>query len=193
MTDCPTPRSFGHAARLVRLLTWLHLAVSGTLFLVSTSALAVDVVLRYFFSAPIAGLHETVMLAFTFVFLLGAAALYARNQDIVLEFVYRRLPAPVRRHLVLVVNLAIIVVLAVVLHQTFRLIDIQWNLPTPALRLPQSVFAFPVAIASVSIILTSLVECWACVLWIGNGIRPPVWPESGAATAPNQVERETES
>ena len=187
MTDTPMHRSFSHAARLVRLLTWLHLAISGTLFVVATGALAVDVGLRYLFSAPVAGLHEAVTLAFTFVFMLGAAALYARNEDIVLEFVYRRLPAPVRRHLVLVIYLAIVIVLAVVLQQTFRLIEVQWNLPTPALRVPQAVFAVPVAIASVSIILTSLVECWACVLWIGKGSRPSVWPQSGAGNVPNQT------
>ena len=57
MTDELVPRSFHHAARLVRLLTWLHLALAGTLFLVATSALAVDVTLRYVFAAPIAGMH----------------------------------------------------------------------------------------------------------------------------------------
>ena len=117
----------------------------------------------------------------------GAAALYARNEDIVLEIVYRRLPAPVQRYLVLVIYVAIIVALAVVLDHTFTLIEVQWNLPTPALRVPQAVFAVPVAIASVSIILTSLVECWACILWIGKGNRPPVWPQSGTETVPNQT------
>ena len=191
MTDDPTPRAvgppaFNHVARLVRLLTWFHLAVSGTLFLVATTALAVDVVLRYVFSAPIAGLHETVTLAFTFVFLMGAAALYARNEDIVLELVYRRLPGRVRGYLVLVIYLAIIAALAVVLQQTVRLIGIQWNLPTPALRVPQGIFAVPVAIASVSIILTSVVECWACVLWIRTGRRPSVWAVAKTKTAPGE-------
>lgn len=193
MTDDLVPRAFHHAARLVRLLTWLHLALAGTLFLVATSALAVDVTLRYVFAAPIAGMHEAVTLAFTFVFLLGGAALYARNEDIVLELVYQRLPVPVQRYMVLVVYMAIVVALAVVLYHTFRLIDIQWNLPTPALRVPQAMFAVPVAIASVSIILTSLVECWACVLWIGKGSRPPVWPGMGTGTVPNQTEREAKS
>lgn len=186
MTNDATLRAFSHAARLVRLLTWFHLTVSGTLFLASTTALAVDVVRRYVFSAPIAGLHETVTLAFTFVFLMGAAALYARNDDIVLELVYRRLPAWLRRYLVLAVYLAIIAALAVVLQQTLRLIAIQWSLPTPALRVPQGIFAVPVAIASVSIILTSVVECWACVLWIRTGIRPSVWAVSETTTAPSK-------
>ena len=193
MTDQLTPRSFHHAAHLVRLLTWLHLALAGTLFLVATSALAVDIALRYVFAAPIAGMHEAVTLAFTFVFLLGGAALYARNEDIVLELVYRRLPAAAQRYLVLVIYLAIITTLAVVLYHTFRLIDIQWNLPTPALRVPQAMFAVPVAIASASIILTSLVECWACVLWIGKGRRPPVWPGVGAGSVPIHTEREAKS
>ncbi|NQU58507.1 MAG: TRAP transporter small permease subunit [Rhodospirillales bacterium] len=176
MTDNQTLRSFNRIAQMVRALTWLHLAVAGSLFFLSTCALAADVVLRYFFSAPIAGLHESMTLAFTFVFMLGAAALYARNQDIVLDFVYLRLPVQVQRYLVLGVYLAIVVALIVVLYHTIHLINLQWNLPTPALRIPQSVFVVPVAIAMASIIVTSLVESWACVIWICSGIRPSVWP-----------------
>lgn len=173
------PRSFLLVAAAVRRLTTAFLAIACTIFAATLVLLSVDVTLRYGFNSSLPGLHEGVAIAFVYVFLLGAAALYARNEDIVLEFVYSRFPAKARRWFLLAIYVAVAVTMAIVLAQTAVLIESQKRIMTSALRVPLSIQWIPLAIAAASITFTSLVEIWACSIWIVSGTRPSVWPDRG--------------
>ena len=65
-----------------------------------------------------------------------------------------------------------------------QLIGLQRNTPTPLLRVPEAIKWYPLAIASLSIIASSLLEAWGCVLWIASGVRPKTWPEPLLAQPP---------
>ena len=171
------PRGFAAAARAVRVVVAVNLAVAGALFALATVALLVEITLRYGFDTGFPKSHEAVGIAFVYVFLLGAAALYGRNEDIAIDVFYRRLPEPLARWLALFIFLAVAVGMVVVLAYTAEMIHLQGTLKTFLLRISMTVWFWPLAIASASIAFTSLVECWACAIWIKTETRPPVWPE----------------
>ena len=77
--------AFAVAAWLVRALTFVLLVSAGTLFVVSVGVYATEIVLRGGFRTSFPEYYEIVGIAFIYVFLLGAAALYARNEDIIID------------------------------------------------------------------------------------------------------------
>lgn len=175
MTPPASPPAFRAAASAVRGLARLELAAAGLLFALAMIALTAEVIARYGFNTTFQHLHEAVTIVFVYVFMLGAAALYARNEDIVITSLYDRLPRRTRELLLLAVYLMTAVVMAVVLVEAINLAQRQWRLPTPSMRVPRGVYGLAVATAAASILFTSLVECWACLIGLKSGTRPLVW------------------
>jgi TRAP-type transport system small permease protein len=169
------PAAFRLAAAGSRALMRLELALAGSIFALAMALLTIDVIGRYGFNRTIAHLHEAVTIGFVWVFLLGAAALYARNEDIVIDSLALRLPARAREVLILLVYLLTALVMAVVLVEAIGLARRQWRLPTPSLRLPRGIYGLAVAVAAASMVYTSLVECWASLIGMKSGTRPLVW------------------
>ncbi len=167
---------FARAARIVRLLTWAQLALAGVLFVASLGLYTAEIVMRTGFSTGYPEYYEIVSFSFMYVFLLGASALYARNEDIMIEAVYFRLSERGKAWLVLLVYVLMVLTMAIIFVHTWRLIVLQINTPTPLLGVPESVKWIPLLFLSASIVFTSLVEVWGCLLWINRGTRPPVWP-----------------
>ena len=167
--------AFDRASRVVRFMTHIYLAACGVTFATVLVALTVDITLRYGFNSSILGLHEAVVIAFVYIVLLGSAALYARNEDIVITFFTMRLPDTVQVWVGVGVNVAVASTMGVLLQQTVVLIDAQMQVPTPQLGLPLAIEWIPLAITAASVLATSLVELWAHVLWITTGSRPLVW------------------
>ena len=180
-------RGFQAAARLVRALTWLQLTVAGILFVFSLGLYTAEVVMRTGFSTGYPEYYEVVGFAFIYVFLLGAGALYARNEDIMIEAIYQRLSQRAAAWLVLLVYAAMAVTMGVIFVHTWSLIQLQMNTPTPLLGVPESVKWFPLLFLSASVTLTSLVEVWGCANWVASGTRPLVW------TAPHFDESDHEA
>jgi TRAP-type C4-dicarboxylate transport system permease small subunit len=178
MTDISS-RSFSIAAQTVRWLTSAFLFAAGVLFVISLGALILDIILRYGFNSSIIGLHEIVTITFLYVFLFGASALYARNEDIVIEVLWRRFPERTRQWLTLIVYGVVASTMAVVLVETIVLIITQLQVPTPQLRLPLAIMWIPLGFAAISITFGSLVEAWGCIVWIRSGTRLAVWPRPG--------------
>jgi TRAP-type transport system small permease protein len=168
---------FAPGASIVRLVTYLMLTICGVITVIALCALSAEIILRYAFNAPMEYVHEATMIGFTFVYLLGAAALYARNDDIIIEYFFNFLPATPARILILIIYLATAAVMILLFVQTIALMDRQLNVPTPSLRLPLAIYGLPLAIMSAFIAFCSFVEAWACAQWIRTGIRPVVWPE----------------
>lgn len=169
--------AFAVAAWLVRALTFVLLVSAGTLFVVSVGIYATEIVLRGGFRTSFPEYYEIVGIAFIYVFLLGAAALYARNEDIIIDLVYARLPPTHRRYMIAVIYAAIVVTMLTIFIATVELISLVMSTPTPLLGVPEAIKWIPFAIASASIAFSSAVELWAAVIWIATGERPPVWRE----------------
>lgn len=149
------------------------LMVCILLFLGCLVLLALDILLRYAFSSPIQQTSEIVSIAFIYVYLLGAAALYARNEDISLDFIFKRFGVSAQAIWLLFIYLGIAVTMAVVCVETLTLMEIQKSIPTPLLRLPLAVEHAALAIASLLIAFTSLTDALHCWIWFRRGERPP--------------------
>lgn len=184
-------RWFHAAARLVRALTWIQLTVAGTLFILSLGLYTAEVVMRTGFSTGYPEYYEVVGFAFIYVFLLGASALYARNEDIMIEAVYQRLGDRAKAWLVLIVYAGIAVTMVMIFIHTWILIQLQMNTPTPLLGVPESVKWFPLLFLSASVTLTSLVEILGCAIWVVSGTRPMVWTAPPFDTVDYDIEEET--
>ena len=116
-------RGFHAAARLVRALTWIQLTVAGILFILSLGLYTAEVVMRTGFSTGYPEYYEVVGFAFIYVFLLGAGALYARNEDIMIEAVYQRLGDRAAAWLVLIVYAGMAVTMVMIFIHTWILIQ----------------------------------------------------------------------
>ena len=79
---------FHGLARGTRVLTTGCLALSVFLFMACLGVLAADIALRTLFNHPLQNVGEGVIIAFIYVYLVGGAALYARNDDIALDFLF---------------------------------------------------------------------------------------------------------
>jgi TRAP-type C4-dicarboxylate transport system permease small subunit len=170
--------TFEAAARWVRAATHVVLCSSAVLFCVALVGLTTDIVMRYAFSSSVRGMQEIVNLLFTWIYMLGIAALYARNGDAAITFVARSLPLRAQIALALLVSLIIAASTVIVLVATLRLIDLQAGIASAELGIPEPLRFAPLALAAASITITSLIEAWACLIWIGTGVRPVIWRDS---------------
>lgn len=170
------PRWFGRAARGVRALAWVQLVAAGVLLVIGMGVNGAEIVMRSFFNTSYPDYYEVVGISFIYVFLLSAGALYARDEDIVIDMLFGLMPPSLRPWWVMAVHVLVAASMAIVLFYTIRLIGLQSSTPTPLLGIPEAVKWWPLAFASVSIIYTSLVEACSCGLWIGSGTRPKTWP-----------------
>ena len=172
---------FPALAKGTRALSAACVAVSVFLFAASLVLMAADIVLRYAFNHPLQHVGEAVTIAFIYVYLVGGAALYARNEDIALDYFFRKAGVRPQALWLLVIYLAIAATMAVVAVQTLMLMKVQQGVLTPALRLPLGIEHAALAAAAAVICYTSLVEALGCWIWFRSGKRPAVFasPDAG--------------
>ena len=176
MSSDQGPRWFSRAARAVRVLAWVQLTAAGVLLVEGMCVNGAEIVMRSFLNTSYPDYYEVVGISFIYVFLFSAGALYARDEDIVINMLYDFAPRPAKPWWVLTVHILVAATMAVVLFYTARLIGLQSRTPTPLLGIPEAVKWWPLSAASVSIIYTSLIEALSCALWIRSGTRPKTWP-----------------
>jgi TRAP-type C4-dicarboxylate transport system permease small subunit len=174
--------TFAMLARGTRGISGLCLAIAVLLFAGALGVMSVDVVMRYVFNHPLQNIGEGVTIAFIYVYLLGGAALYARNEDIALDYLFRRAGRQVQAVWMLVIYLVIAATMAVVLVQTMMLMQVQHGVRTPALRLPLGIEHAALALAAAVICYASLVEAVGCWIWARSGTRPAVFPSLAEGT-----------
>jgi TRAP-type C4-dicarboxylate transport system permease small subunit len=170
------PPLFAMAARVVRMLAWAQLTIAGVLLVEGMCVNGAEIVMRSFINTSYPDYYEVVGISFIYVFLFSAAALYARDEDIVIGMLYDFAPRAAKPWWVLTVHLLVAATMVLVFVYTIQLIGLQSRTPTPLLGVPESVKWWPLAVASASITFTSLVEAWSCGYWIRDGIRPKTWP-----------------
>ncbi len=125
------------------------IAICSVLFCGAVAALSVDIVLRWGFNSSITGLHEAIIITFLYGFLLGTAALYVRQGDVVLTFVIDRLGERAQRWLATAMQAIIGVTMSLVAYHTFVLALAWHQMHTPALSMPRSVELAPIFICAV--------------------------------------------
>lgn len=165
-------RAFRTLDGVRRFLGALALGICLALFAACTVLLSTDIVMRYIFNAPMAYVSEIVTIAFIYVYLLGAAALYARNEDLVLDVLYNRVGPRPRRVWLLLIYLGIAVTMTVTLQVTIELMILQRTMPTPLLRIPLIIQHAALAAASAVILFSSLVDALGCCVWMRTGREP---------------------
>jgi TRAP-type C4-dicarboxylate transport system permease small subunit len=170
------PASFSAAARAVRVLAWLQLSLAMLILVAATLVYGAEIVMRSFFNTSYPDYYEVVGISFIYVFLFGAGALYARNEDIVIDTLYGFAPRRAKPWWVMIVHIVVALTMVLVLIYTVQLIGLQRSTPTPLLGIPEAVKWWPLAAVSVSMIYSSLVEAWSCALEIISGTRPKTWP-----------------
>lgn len=163
---------FRRLAAGTRLITAGCLGLALTLFAASLAVLAAEIILRYGFDHPLQNVSEAVTIAFIYVYLLGGAALYARNEDIALDYFFNKAGAKLRAIWLLAIYLAIALAMAVVLMETVKLMLVQRSVLTPSLRLPLGVEHAALALSATVILYSSMVEALGCWIWFRSGIRP---------------------
>jgi TRAP-type C4-dicarboxylate transport system permease small subunit len=166
---------FNLAARGVRHFTAGLIAIAGLLFCLALAGLTVDIFMRVAFDSSIRGMQEIVTDLFLYAFFLGAAALYARNEDVALTFFLRPLPVRARAVLGFLVALVVAACMALVCFEAASLTIEQRSMFSPELGIPESVRLAPLAFAAASIACTSLVDAWSYAVWALDGTRPSVW------------------
>lgn len=151
------------------------LALCVFLFAASLVLMTAEIVLRYAFDHPLQNVGEAVIIAFIYVYLLGGAALYARNEDIALDYFFRKVSVKPQAIWLLAIYLAIAATMAVTLVETLKLIEVQRGVLTPALRLPLGIQHAALAVAATVIFYASAVEAIGCWIWFRSGRRPAVF------------------
>lgn len=158
--------------RIAWALTHVALGICVFLFGFSTLMLTAEIVGRYVFNYPFQYIAETVTIGFIYIFMVGAAALYSRNEDIALDYFFARANSKIQAVWLLLIFLAIACTMSVTLVATVQLIRIQGDVLTPSLRIPLGVEHAALAIAAAMIAFTSLVDALGCLIWAVSGRRP---------------------
>lgn len=153
-------------------MTRFVLGLCAAAFFACMLLLLADISGRYLLNYPLQRVSETVTITFIWIFLLGAAALYSRNEDIFVDTLFDLAPARLQAVWLLVIQLAIAGCMILMLQQTLNLIEIQRRVLTPLLRLPLAVQHYALATATAMIAFTSLIDALGSLILLHVGQRP---------------------
>ncbi len=153
-------------------LTRLVLGLCAVAFFICMLLLLADISGRYLLNYPLQRVSETVTITFIWIFLLGAAALYSRNEDIFVDTLFGLAPERLQALWLLLIQLAIAGCMILVLQETLKLIHIQRRVLTPLLRLPLAVQHYALATATALIAFTSLIDALGSLILLLRGQRP---------------------
>ncbi|MBL8697082.1 MAG: TRAP transporter small permease [Alphaproteobacteria bacterium] len=142
--------------RVVDVIDRALMALMATLLGVVVVLSAVEIVGRNAFkhSSPEA-VDVTLSLAIL-VYLVGYAVLINRDEDVTMDFLYRRFSAGVRRAIDLLTALAVLAFFVLLAFKSVKLFQLGLNSLHPVFPVPHGVVALPVVIAAVACTITAL-------------------------------------
>lgn len=114
-------RLFTLLRSLARGLTHVLTAICVAIFIASTAALSAEIVMRYVFDQPLSLVHEACTISFVYAFLLGAAVVHARQQEIAIDILHEQLGPRARQVLMLLIHLAIVATAILLVVQGWQL------------------------------------------------------------------------
>jgi TRAP-type C4-dicarboxylate transport system permease small subunit len=104
---------------------------------------------RGFWGTSIQWVFETNTLMADWLYFLGIFLVYFRRSDISVDLVVRKLPAPLRRTVDVLVDVAIVGTCLLIGWEAVKLVTVQWPFKSPGLRIPNPLFTAPVLIGAV--------------------------------------------
>jgi TRAP-type C4-dicarboxylate transport system permease small subunit len=115
------------------------------------------------------------------VYLVGYAVLLNRDQDVTMDFFYRRFAPAARRVIDLLTDTAILVFFVVLLMKSHRLFEMGLNSLHPVFPVPHGIVALPALAAGVACVLVALRRTLDSLLVLidGTGGRGESGPGSG--------------
>lgn len=145
--------------------------------LVSTSSLlgivvlltAVEIIGRNVFKYSSPEAVDITLSVAILVYLLGYAVLLNRDQDVTMDFFYRRFSPAVRRLLDLATDAGILAFFAILLAKSWRLFELGLNSIHPVFPVPHGVVALPAVIAGAACLLVALRRMLDSLLVLLNG------------------------
>jgi TRAP-type C4-dicarboxylate transport system permease small subunit len=111
---------------------------------------------RAFFETSLSWVFEVNVLLAVWLYFIAIYQVYFRRADISVDVLMRRAPVWLRRAVAGGIDFAVVVVLAAMAWQSWRLLLVQLPYKTPGLALPNALFTLPLLIGSVLMALTIL-------------------------------------
>jgi TRAP-type transport system small permease protein len=136
----------------------LYESVSVVFLFVLILSVAVQIVMRNFFDSGSAALEELARFSLISGVFLMIPALTLAKKQIVVDVVLMHLPAYLRRILDLVIDLICAAFGVFILCAIALIMEQNWSVRTPAMRLPNAIFYLPVFLGMVLFTLASLYD-----------------------------------
>jgi len=143
-------------------------AITSSLLVGLIGLTAAEIIGRNLFDYSLFWAFEINQLLGNWMYFLGIGLIYHRAQDITLEFLFERLPPLLRRHGLLVIHVVSLVVLAILLAESIRLVEIQSERRTTGLGIRNHLYSLPILIGTAIMMLCVLRQCLAVVLRVAD-------------------------
>ncbi len=124
--------------RLAQLLDW----TIGLIMSALVAILFIGVILRYVFSAPLFWSEEVAVLGLIWITFLGGAILVRQDKNVCITFFSDICPAPMARWMKILSDILVIMMLCVMIYQSWKLTGRLAFSTTPALRIKESWFGW---------------------------------------------------
>ncbi|GAA3599613.1 hypothetical protein GCM10023078_28760 [Gibbsiella greigii] len=141
---------------LTRLLMW----VGGGLFMITLLSTLLGIVARYFSWADLEWTFETAAISFIWVTFIGAILAEVRGENVRFTSLVALCPPAMQRGLQLFSSLVLLVLGIWLLTSGLRILQTSAWVPTPVLRLPNSVITCSLVSFAIMLIILSLWRVW---------------------------------
>lgn len=149
--------------RTLKALSGLFENLSVAFLVVMSVCVFAQIILRNFFSMGSSIIEELGRFSLVSLVFLMIPVLTVRKQQIVVDFVLARLPASARRIMDALIRLACLAISAFLLVAISRIMVMNYNVRTAALKMPNYIFYIPIvaglaldAVASIDLFITLL-------------------------------------
>jgi TRAP-type C4-dicarboxylate transport system permease small subunit len=124
--------------KLARLLDWAIGLIMGAV----VTILFVGVIMRYLFNAPLFWSEEIAVMGLIWMTFLGGAILVRQDKNVCITLLSDICPAPVGRFMKILSGALVILMLCIMIYQSWQLTGRLAHATTPALRIKESWFGW---------------------------------------------------
>jgi len=128
---------------------WLSTILLGGLTLI----VLMEVVSRYLLNRPFPWVLELSIFLMTYIVFIGAPAMYKGKSLVIIEFVFRKLPAPARKFVLFFWEILIGFFSVVLGVATYQFMLVQMRYKSPTLDIPVAYFTLPLLLCSISMLI----------------------------------------
>lgn len=148
-------------------------AITAFLMMVMVALTLLQVVSRYALAIPFPWSEELARLDLIYLTFFGSIVAFQRREHLKVEVLVHALPPGVRRWLAVIIDLASMLVLAVVVWQGVPLLQKFWPILSAALLWPTSIFYFPAVFGCLVMLLYTAADLIAALRGAGGSEAAP--------------------